>query len=125
MFGAFANLTELPVASEARNVVAKQIDAGFFPSLSYTLSVCLMHLPITIIEALIFGTLVYFMPGFTYEPGRYFFFLFLMFLNSNAISVFFRSISYVAKNPDIARQMDLPFIVIFVIFGGQSTRHSA
>lgn len=28
MTGAFANLTELPVAEEARNVVAKQIDAG-------------------------------------------------------------------------------------------------
>jgi hypothetical protein len=50
MFGAFANLTELPVASEARNVVAKQIDAGFFPAASYTISVAVMHLPVVIVE---------------------------------------------------------------------------
>jgi hypothetical protein len=130
MFGAFANLTELPVASEARNVIAKQIDAGFYPAPAYTLSVNIMHLPITIIEALIFGqetcerimgacgtrsgrldayfisfsfspclcagTLVYWLPGFAPDAGRFFFFLFIMFLNSNALSVFFRGISYVS-----------------------------
>ena len=118
MFGAFSNMTELPVASEARNVVAKQIDAGFFPAPSYTLSVCLLHIPLTIVEALIFGTLVYWMPHFTSDAGRFFFFLLTFCVNSNALSVFFRSISYVAKNPDVARQMDMPFILLFVIFGG-------
>jgi len=118
MTGAFSNLTELPVASEARNVISKQIDAGFFPSASYSLSVALLHMPITAIEICIFGSLIYWIPGFYASADRFFFFLLVLWLNSNALSVFFRCISYVAKNPDVARQMDMPFIIIFVIFGG-------
>ena len=118
MAGAFANLTELPVASEARNVVSKQIDAGFFPSLSYSLSVAIMHIPLTILECLIFGSLMYWLPGFHASAGNYFFYMLVLVLNSNALSVFFRCISYLAKNPDIARQMDMPFIVCFIVFGG-------
>lgn len=105
MAGAFANLTELPVASEARNVVSKQIDAGFFPSGSYSLSVAALHIPITVVECLIFGSCLYWIPGFYADAGRFFFFLLVLVLNSNAVSVLFRSISYIAKNPDIARQM--------------------
>ena len=107
MAGAFANLTELPVASEARNVVSKQIDAGFFPSGSYSLSVAALHIPITLVECLIFGSCLYWIPGFYADAGRFFFFLLVLVLNSNAVSVLFRSISYVAKNPDIARQMGM------------------
>jgi len=118
MGGAFTNLTELPVASEARNVISKQIDAGFFPAISYSVSVALLQWPIIIAEIILWGILIYWLPGFDASADRFFFFCLVLFLNSNAMSVFFRSISYVAKNPDIARQMDMPFIIIFVIFGG-------
>lgn len=124
MSGAFSNLTELPVASEARNVISKQIDAGFFPSFSYSASVAALHVPIVVAELLIFGTLIYWIPGFYPSADRFFFFLFVLFLNSSALSVLFRSISYVAKNPDVARQMDMPFIIIFVIFGGFCQTHT-
>jgi len=87
MAGALSNLTELPVASEARNVVSKQIDAGFFPSGSYTLSVALLHIPITVVECLIFALFLYMVPGFVGEADRFFFFLFVLVLNSNAVSV--------------------------------------
>ena len=118
MSGAFSNLTEVPVASEARNVVAKQIDAGFFPASSYTLSVCLMHFPVTIVETVILSLLTYWISGFAADAGRFFFFLLIVLLNNNCLGVFFRSIAYYAKNPDIARQMDLPWVIIFLVFGG-------
>ena len=94
MFGAFANLSELPVAAEARAVVTKQLDSSFYPTLPYIFSVIFLSVPLLIIETLIFGTLMYWLPGFVPEAGRYFFWLFLLFCGSLALSTFFRTISY-------------------------------
>ena len=118
MYTAFSNLSELPVASEARAVVTKQLDASFFPSLPYVFSVIFMGIPIIVIEIIIFSLWMYWMTGFAAEAGRFFFFVFTLLSSSLALSTFFRSISYVTPNPDVARQLDLPFIIIFVIFGG-------
>ena len=118
MYTAFSNLSELPVASEARAVVTKQLDSSFFPSLPYVFSVIIIALPIIFIEIVIFSLWMYWMTGFAAEAGRFFFFMFALFSSSLALSTFFRSISYVTPNPDVARQLDLPFIIIFVIFGG-------
>ena len=43
MFGAFANLSELPVAAEARAVVTKQLDSSFYPTLPYIFSVIFLR----------------------------------------------------------------------------------
>ena len=118
MYGAFANLSELPVAAEARAVVTKQLDSSFYPTLPYIFSVVFLSLPLLVVESITFGTLMYWLPGFVPDAGRYFFWLFLLFCSSLALSTFFRTISYVTPNPDVARQLDFPFILLFVIFGG-------
>ena len=118
MFTAFSNLSELPVASEARAVVTKQLDASFFPSLPYVFSVIILGVPIIVIEIIIFSLWMYWMTGFAADAGRFFFFVLTLLCSSLSLSTFFRSISYVTANPDVARQLDLPFIIIFVIFGG-------
>ena len=118
MFGAFANLSELPVAAEARAVVTKQLDSSFYPTLPYIFSVIFLSLPLLVVETFIFGTLMYWLPGFVPDAGRFFFWLLVLFCGSLALSTFFRTISYVTPNPDVARQLDFPFILLFVIFGG-------
>ena len=110
MFGAFANLSELPVAAEARAVVTKQLDSSFYPTLPYIFSVIFLSLPLLVVETFIFGTLMYWLPGFVPDAGRFFFWLLVLFCGSLALSTFFRTISYVTPNPDVARQLDFPFI---------------
>ena len=95
MFTAFSNLSELPVASEARAVVTKQLDSSFFPSLPYVFSVIIVAVPIIILEILIFSLWMYWMTGFAAEAGRFFFFVLTLLASSLALSTFFRSISYV------------------------------
>ena len=118
MFGAFSNLSEVPLADEARDVVSRQIDAGFYPASSYAVSVAIVHVPLTLLEAAVFCNFIYWIPAFDPSAGRFFFFLLVFILNSNLFSVLFRSVSYLASNPDVARQMDLPFIIVCVIFSG-------
>jgi hypothetical protein len=51
LFTAFANFQELPVAAEGKQVVVRQINAGFLPSISYTTAVNLLTLPLAMVEA--------------------------------------------------------------------------
>jgi ABC-type multidrug transport system ATPase subunit len=118
MFMAFANFQELPVAAEAKMVVVRQINAGFYPAISYTTAVNLLTLPLAILEAIVFGILVYFIPGFELDAGRFFFFLFLLLSVSSAMSQTFRTITYIAGNADVAQQMNMPFVMLFVVYGG-------
>jgi len=118
MFGAFTNLAELPLASEARSVVNKQLDAGMYPAGVYQWAVTLTILPLQILENVNFGTLVYWISGLAPSAARYFFFLFVSIVSSVSLASFFRVISYCTPNPDVARQMDFPFILLFMIFGG-------
>jgi hypothetical protein len=62
MFMAFANFQELPVASEGKQVVVRQVDAGFYPAVSYTIAVNLLTIPLAVLEAIVFGTILYWLP---------------------------------------------------------------
>ena len=76
MYTAFSNLSELPVASEARAVVTKQLDASFFPSLPYVFSVIIVAVPIIHdwrSSSSACGCT--WMTGFASEAGRFFFFV--------------------------------------------------
>jgi hypothetical protein len=79
---AFANMVEVPLASEFKLVVYKQVDAGFYSTASYVFSVILMHMPLAIAECFIFGTLLYWMAFFTADAGNYFFFLLVTYVSS-------------------------------------------
>jgi len=118
MFISFANFQELPVAAEGKQVVLRQINAGFYPSISYTLATNLLTLPLAALEVIVFGLIVYWVPGFDPSAGRFFFFMFLLLTISSAMSQMFRTIVYLSRNEDVAQQLNLPFIMLFVVFGG-------
>ena len=75
-------------------------------------------MPLALAETIIFGLLVYFIPAFDMDAGRFFFFLLLLFSISSAMSQTFRLITYLASNADVAHQMNLPFVMLFVVYGG-------
>ena len=50
IFTAFSNLSELPQAAEGKNVVYKQVDAGFYPTITYSFSVIAVHFPLAFTE---------------------------------------------------------------------------
>ena len=118
MFVAFQNFQELPVAAEGKQIVVRQVDAGFYPPMSYTIAVNLLTLPLVVIETVIFGIILYFISGFATEADRFFFWLFLLISVSSAMSQMFRTITYIAGKADVAQQLNMPFIMLFVIFGG-------
>jgi hypothetical protein len=118
IFAAFANMSEVPLASEFKLVVYKQVDAGFYSTFSYLFSVVLMHFPIAIIECGLLGSILYWMVDYANDAGRFFFFLLLLLCVNLAVGAIFRTVAYTARNPDIAMNLAGPLTAIFLLFGG-------
>jgi len=115
---AFGNMAEVPTAIESKNTVYKQVDAGFYPSSSYVVSSAIVHFPLAIVESFIFGSLLYWIAGYVNNAARYFFFILIMLATNLAMSTFFRSITYLSANQDVAQMTAGPITVICLLFGG-------
>ena len=115
---AFTNAAEIPFAAEGKSVVFKQQDAGFFSAGQYVWSVIICNLPLSIVESVIFSIIIYFLTHFTYDAGRFFFFLLVVWMTNVALSVVFRCITYGTRSQDIANQMSGPVVAIFFLFAG-------
>lgn len=118
IFLSFANLSEVPIAAEAKLVVYKQTNAKFYSTGAYVCSVLLTHLPIATLETVIFGTITYWMCGFASEGTRYLTFLLLVWLTSLVMSNVFRLFAFVAPNEDVAQSMVGPCVGLCLLFGG-------
>jgi hypothetical protein len=103
---AFANMSELPATDEAKPVVYKQVDSGFYPPVVYNLSVTLCGLPVAAVSTFILGTSIYWMTGFSNDVGRYFFFLLVIYSTDLMCGAAFRCISYLVRNMFVAQQID-------------------
>ena len=111
-------MNELPANDEAKPVLWKQTDAGFYPALAFTLSQIAFSLPLLAVESIIYSIITYFMSGFVYDAGRYFFFLWNVFMDDAVFSVIFRFVSFVTANQFIAYQLGGPAVAITLLFSG-------
>lgn len=118
IFLSFANLAEIPVIIEQRQVVQKQSRAKFYPFSSYTFSAFLTHAPIAATEVVILGSILYWMTGLSEEAGRFFFFLFLLFCASMTLGTLFRIVSVASTNMEVAQSQGGPVIGAMLLFGG-------
>ena len=118
VFVSFSNAAEIPHTASDKVVVYKQMAAGFYGSPSYALSVFIAHLPLSIVETTVFSLFVYFMTGFAYDAGRFFFFLLALWSISLCSSSIFRMLTYLTPRDDIALQVAGPTIAFLFLFGG-------
>jgi hypothetical protein len=145
-FVAFGNMSELPIAVEAKRVLYKQADAGMFPVTAYVMGVILCHFPLLLAETTIFTIILYFvrvpppllycfrlppdrtsrltvsvfvcdqLTSFTTNASAFFIFWIIMICSGLAMSVFFRMLAYVSPNEEIAQALAGPSTGIFMLF---------
>jgi ABC-type multidrug transport system ATPase subunit len=118
MFVAMGNLAQLPVMFKVRPVFYKQRQARFFPTKAYVAAFTLSRLAVSLLEAVVFGSLVYFMCGLALDITRYLTFISLLFCLNIAVGSFFRFVGSLA--PDLATASPLAgfCVVFFVVYAG-------
>ncbi|KAG7384386.1 hypothetical protein PHYPSEUDO_002647 [Phytophthora pseudosyringae] len=118
MYLALAQTPMLPVYFAARDVFYKQRRANFYRTASYVVSMSVSQVPITVVESLVFGTLVYWMCGFVPTAGAYILFEVLLFLTNLAFSAFFFYISCITVDVHVAKPLAMVSLLISILFSG-------
>lgn len=114
----FSNFSELTFSVEQKYVAFKHLDAKLFPELSYLASWALVHLPIAIVETLIFSCVLYPMVGLNLAFKQWGFFYLQLVLANVAMASFFRVIALVSPTMEVAQIYPGPFIAVMILFAG-------
>jgi hypothetical protein len=87
---------------EVRGILYKHQDANFFPTWTYVFGRSLAGLPSSIIDGVVYGTLVFWFVGLAHNDGasigNYFMFVFLIMMASVAIGLVFSIFSAVTRD---------------------------
>ena len=114
---AFANMPEVALAVESRNVVLKHAEAALYPASAQVLATAIVHAPVAAIEVAILGALIYYQMGYCANVGRFFFFLLSLFSISLYFSSLFRLLGY-TMNAEAAQAAAAGLAGIAILFSG-------
>lgn len=119
---AIAQMTTVIKQFPDRSIYYKHQDANFFPTWTYVLGRSLASIPTACIDAIGYGTVIYWFVGLAHNDGAslasYFMFLFLLFSASLASGLFFSMFSASVSMVTIAQACMAIMAVIFVLFSG-------
>uniref|UniRef100_A0A7S3PDN2 ABC transporter domain-containing protein n=1 Tax=Amphora coffeiformis TaxID=265554 RepID=A0A7S3PDN2_9STRA len=105
-----------------RSIFYKQQDANFFPTWTYVLSRTASNLPAALTDAIMFGTIIFWFVGLSWDDGasiaNYFLFLFLLFVTSMTANAMFSIFPAVLPDVTTAQASMAVLTVMLVLFSG-------
>ncbi|TMW67542.1 hypothetical protein Poli38472_011162 [Pythium oligandrum] len=118
MFMSMGQISELPTFFAGRDVFYKQRGSNFIRSSTYVISFQLSKIPLSVVEAIVFGTFIYWLCGFVKDAAAYCMFMFLLFLSNMTFASYFFFLSTICKDIHIGKPLSMLSIGIFVVFAG-------
>jgi ABC-type multidrug transport system permease subunit len=123
-------MMKIPQQFEARSIFYKHQDANFFPTWSYVLGRSLAGLPTSLIDGILFGTIIYWFVGMAGPQNgasiaNFFIFLLILITSSLAAGLVFSIFSSAAKDTPTAQAYMSITIVMLVLFSGFTVQPDA
>ncbi|KAK6911685.1 ABC transporter-like, ATP-binding domain [Dillenia turbinata] len=114
------NLVQLPLYLLQRPIFYKHKAQRFFRPSSYITAHCIVNLPQTLIEALVYTLCVYFLAGLSLDNNGtpFFLFLTLLFLVAYFGSSVFFFLSTISSIPEVGNALAGLLVSIFLLFSG-------
>ncbi|KAG4038809.1 ABC transporter G family member 36 [Phytophthora cactorum] len=117
-FVATSHMALIPAVMAMRDVLYKQRGANFFRVSSYVIARFVSHIPVGIMESLVFGSFMYWMCGFVPTAGGYFLFELVLFFLSMVAAALFFFIACASPNLNVALPVTMLMLLFFVTFSG-------
>ncbi|GLE01511.1 hypothetical protein PINS_up010341 [Pythium insidiosum] len=118
LFVGIAQASQIAPIMASRQVFYKQRQANFYRTPSYVIAWASSQLPVSMIETIAFGSLVYWMCGFVSDIGAYILFLVLLLATNVTFSSWFFFIGSISPNLNVAQPIAMLSIMIFALFSG-------
>ena len=107
---------------DVRGTFYKQQDANFFPTSSFVIGRSMAALPTSVIDALFYGTVIYWFTGLAYSDGasvaNFFVFLLLVLVTAYSSGLMFSIFSGIIKDRPTAQACMSISVVVLVLFSG-------
>ncbi|EQC32363.1 hypothetical protein SDRG_10110 [Saprolegnia diclina VS20] len=118
MFLALGQLPAIPGHVEAREIFYKQKRANFFRTSSFILAQCTTQVPFAFLETILFGSVMYWVTGFTSNAASFLTYLLLLFVTNLAFTTWFFFVASLSPNPNVAQPVAMVSVLLFVLFAG-------
>ncbi|OQR85200.1 ATP-binding Cassette (ABC) Superfamily, partial [Thraustotheca clavata] len=118
VFLALGQIPMMPVFINFREIFYKQKSANFFRTLSFVLAHCVSQIPFALLEAVIFGTLVYWVSGFVASAASFFTYIIVLFAMNLVFATWFFCLASASPNQLIADPLSMLSILVIVLFSG-------
>lgn len=119
-------MLKIPAQFADRGVFYKQQDANFFPPSTYVLARSIAGIPASVIDGIVYGTIVFWFVGLAFDEGasvaNYFMFMLLIFVTSMTASLIFGIFSTVTRNQSIGQAGLAVSIFLMVLFSGYTVQ---
>ena len=121
-FSIISAMTVIVKQFPTRSIFYKHQDANFFPTWTYVAGRSVAAIPTACIDAIGYGTMIYFLVGLAHDDGAtivsYFRFVLMLFAISLTSGLFFSILSSGVKSLTLAQAGMAIFAILFVLFSG-------
>ncbi|XP_011019747.1 PREDICTED: pleiotropic drug resistance protein 1-like [Populus euphratica] len=119
LFIGIQNATSVqPVVAIERTVFYRERAAGMYSALPYAFAQVMIEIPYTLVQALIYGVIVYSMIGFEWTPIKFFWYIFFMYFTLLYMTFYGMMNVAITPNHNIASLVSSAFYAIWNLFSG-------
>ncbi|TMW67509.1 hypothetical protein Poli38472_011129 [Pythium oligandrum] len=118
MFLILGQSSQIPIIMAEREVFYKQRGANFFRTSSYVLASSLSQIPVAILEAALFGSILYWMCGLVSSAAAFLVFEALLFVASMVFGTCFFFVSALSPDANIAKAFSMIALLFFLLVSG-------
>ncbi|KAH9113415.1 hypothetical protein AeMF1_012378, partial [Aphanomyces euteiches] len=118
LFLGLGQIALLPSFMESRAIYYKQRSANFYRTSSFVIAQTITQVPFSIREAVVFGTIIYWVSGLVSDVGAFFIFELIMLIINVLFATWFFFIAVVSPNLDVANPLSMVCVLFFIIFAG-------
>ncbi|KAG5404800.1 hypothetical protein IGI04_010919 [Brassica rapa subsp. trilocularis] len=114
----FNGFSELPLMISRLPVFYKQRDNSFHPAWSWSIASWLLRVPYSVLESVVWTSVVYYSVGLAPSPGRFFRYMLLLFSVHQMALGLFRMMASIARDMVIANTFGSAAILAVFLLGG-------
>jgi ABC-type multidrug transport system ATPase subunit/ABC-type multidrug transport system permease subunit len=118
LFNSLISLSELPNALRGRRVLQKHKSYAMYHPSAYHIATVATDIPITLLQVTLFSLCAYFLFGLQTDAGKFFIFLFTLFLVSVTMTEFFRFCGNITSSYFAASQLANICLVLLLLYSG-------
>ncbi|KAF0698135.1 Aste57867_11231 [Aphanomyces stellatus] len=118
LFLALGQVALIPNFVDARAIFYKQRSAQFYRTIEFVLAQTVTQFPFAVGEAVVFGSIMYWISGFTSNVGAFLIYELILLMTNVLFAAWFFFVAVAAPNLHIAKPIALLSVLFFVLYAG-------